>query len=260
MLYHEINHPNPVPARSGLDKTHWTVLLSGGLDSAMSLWLVLSAGAAVDCLYINWGQTAKDVEYLAFKQIVSAAMKRFGPRNVDSVHMVSPLGLLYDGVDTPADIHDADGATLWGEKNPAYVYEDHFTPARNLNILSLAVAHAVQRRSRGIIAGFSDVAYKNPDVDRRLIPAPPDQSLYWLTMFDDVIHFEGVRLDFWYPLLLQKRDDVLADASLGDIFDSFPIDAVVACSSVPACGECTNCIPLMKSRDIFLRGTSANHG
>ncbi|MEL6796157.1 MAG: 7-cyano-7-deazaguanine synthase QueC [Planctomycetota bacterium] len=202
------------------------VLVSGGLDSAVTLAIAKNAGCECHAISFDYGQRHR-VELEAASRVTNAARV--------ASHTVVPLDLrifggsaLTDTMDVPKD-RDAD--TMADGIPITYV------PARNLMFLSLAVAHAEVIGATSIYLGVNAVDYSGY----------PDCRPQFITSFEETANLatkagvEGGSLAIHAPLMhLAKHEIVQRAADLG-----VDLSVTVSCYDPDlrghACGRCDSC-------------------
>ena len=139
------------------------LLLSGGLDSAVTLACAKRDGFAVHALSIDYGQRHRH-ELLA----AAAVAKQLGALS----HKVIPLdlraiggsALTSDALEVPKDrdVHDESTASTTSRDDDAIPIT--YVPARNLTFLSLAIGYAEVVAARDLYIGVNAVDYSGyPD-------------------------------------------------------------------------------------------------
>lgn len=202
------------------------VLVSGGLDSAVTLAIAKDAGCECHAISFDYGQRHR-------VELESAS--RVSRRARVASHTVVPLDLrifggsaLTDTIDVPKD-RDAD--TMADGIPITYV------PARNLMFLSLAVAHAEVIGAASIYLGVNAVDYSGyPDCRPEFIA-----SFQETANLATRVGVEGGSLAIHAPLMhLAKHEIVQRAADLG-----VDLSVTVSCYDPDllghACGRCDSC-------------------
>ncbi len=137
------------------------MLLSGGLDSAVTAAIAASEGFEVHALTVRYGQRHSAELNAAAR--VARAVGAASHRHVDVDLRAIGGSALTDDIDVPkADPR----STIHDPRPPTYV------PARNTVLLGLALAHAEAIGARDIFIGVSSVDYSGyPDCRPRFVRA-----------------------------------------------------------------------------------------
>ncbi|MBX3315353.1 MAG: 7-cyano-7-deazaguanine synthase QueC [Phycisphaeraceae bacterium] len=136
------------------------VLLSGGLDSAVTLAVAQSQGLTCHAISFDYGQRHK-IELEAARKIASHLHA--------ADHRIIPLDLrLIGGSALTADIdvpkHGSGGAAVGGQSGDPSAIPITYVPARNLVFLSIALGLAEVLAARDIFIGANAVDYSGyPD-------------------------------------------------------------------------------------------------
>lgn len=122
------------------------ILLSGGLDSAVALWLAKSEGYELYTLSFNYGQR--------HNRELEAASKLASLAGVTSHHVVNLNLDLWGG----SSLTDKNMAVEDGDVNRTDIPVT-YVPARNMVFLSVAASFAEAIGARNIFIGVSEVDY-----------------------------------------------------------------------------------------------------
>ena len=206
-------------------------LLSGGLDSAVTLAEARAAGFETYALSVNYGQR-HEVELDAAARVAEA----FGAKEHRVVTVdLSAIGgsALTDDIGVPKDRPEAE----IGEGVPVT-----YVPARNSVFLSLALGWAELLRSRDLFIGANVVDYSGY----------PDCRPGFLKAFEELAEVAtvagaeaGAKFRVNAPLLeMTKAEIVTRGVELGVDFGLTHscYDPVVAEETVSSCGRCDACI------------------
>jgi len=203
-------------------------LLSGGMDSAVTLAEALAADFEVCALSFRYGQR-HSVELEAARR-VAAALRVREHRTVDLDLRAIGGSALTDAIEVPKDRDLRDGAVP-----PTYV------PARNTLFLALALGWAETLGARDLYLGVNRVDYSGyPDCRPQFLRA--FEQLAALATVAGAEH--GVRFAVRAPLLeLNKAQIVLRAEALGvDLgLTHTCYDPRVEKRRVLACGRCDAC-------------------
>ena len=210
-------------------------LLSGGMDSAVTLAEARAAGFEVHALSFDYGQR-HDHELVAAARLseeLGAADHRVVTIDLSAIGGSA----LTDDVEVPKD-RPAAAIGADGDVPVTYV------PARNAVFLSVALGWAEVLGAREIFLGVNAVDYSGY----------PDCRPAFLAAFEDLARVataagteEGARFRVRAPLLeLSKAEIVLRAEALGvdlglthTCYD--PVEDPEACGAVLACGRCDAC-------------------
>lgn len=208
-----------------------SLLFSGGLDSSVCLFELLSKGVDVYPLFVRYDQTPEEFEYEACLRLIAEACKRFGLETLNiNVAMMSMFGSPYIG-DEPAwmdehSIMDADGETV--------VYPPSYVPGRNTIFAMLGIQLAYRYKLDGVVMGV-----RVPLTGAQF----PDQSQEWVLGMQALMNVHSLGNDnirLFLPLMGKSRADVRALA------DHYGIRQFTTSCNVPnedgsPCGNCNSC-------------------
>ncbi len=206
------------------------VLLSGGIDSAVLLWLAKREYEKVLALSFDYGQKHK-VELRYAKELAEIAGVEHLTVEVPSLKGIKSSALLEGGPEIPSEEYK--------EGTPPLTT----VPMRNLIFLAIAGAYAdaYEIDTIGIAVHSLDSPY--PDCRPEFISAAESA----LTSGSILTAKKKVRLKVYAPFLgMTKREIVLLGRSLG-----VPLEKTYSCyrGTEPPCGECATC----KQREEALR-------
>jgi 7-cyano-7-deazaguanine synthase len=197
------------------------VLISGGMDSALSAGIARDMGFDIAALHLNYGQITESRELKAFYDICDFyhIERRLV---VDARH----LALIGGSSLTSPDI-EVEKANLNNDKIPS-----SYVPFRNANILSIAVSWAEVIGAKAVFIGAMQLDNSGyPDCRREFFDA-----------FEKAIEL-GTKPDtfikIFTPLInMSKKDIVLKGDDIG-----VPFHLTWSCyaDSETACGECDSC-------------------
>jgi len=206
------------------------VLLSGGMDSAVLLWLAKREYDRVLALSFDYGQKHK-VELKYAKELAKIAQVEHIITEVPSFKGIKSSALLEGGPEVPSEEYK--------EGIPPITT----VPMRNLIFLAIAGAYADAYGidTIGIAVHSLDSPY--PDCRPEFISAAESA----LTSGSTLAITKKVRLKIYAPFLgMTKRDIAVLGKSLG-----VPFEKTYSCyrGTEPPCGECATC----KQREEALR-------
>lgn len=219
--------PRTPPAAQHVSNTPAVVLLSGGLDSAVTLACVRRDGFAAHCVSFDYGQRHRH-ELLAAAKVAAALGAASHVTIGMDLRAVGGSALTSDDIDVPKF---AGGP---GDIPVTYV------PARNLTFLSIALGVAEVRGSRDLYIGVNAVDYSGY----------PDCRPAFIRSFEATANLatkagaQGGNFKVRTPLIdLTKAQIVRLGASLGVDFSLTHscYDPTIRHGSVLACGACDSC-------------------
>lgn len=189
------------------------VLTSGGIDSALMLYLFTKEGHVVFPLHINYGQLAEEHEWNSCKAICSHFLLE--PYKMD----IEGFGKLPSGL-TNRELD---------------IYKDAFLPTRNLTFITLASAYAYTKSAQMVAIGL----LSNPIF--------PDQTKNFIEKSQiSISESLGKPIQISAPLIELDKRDILRLA------DEYAIPKVTyfchAGSDTP-CGKCVSCIERFTAED-----------
>jgi 7-cyano-7-deazaguanine synthase len=199
-------------------------LLSGGLDSTVSLYVARSEGYSPVALSIEYGQRH-------FREI---AVARFLTKKLTIPHYFSSVSMPWKGsalLDPEIELpKDRDEETMSGEIPVTYV------PGRNSIFLSLAMSCAEKEKAEAVFIGANALDYSGY----------PDCRPEYLKALGDALRLgskagvEGWKVEIKAPLIaLTKKEIVLLGQKLGVSFEK--TWSCYAGGDKP-CGVCDSCI------------------
>ena len=211
------------PVRSTLNKKA-VVLLSGGLDSAVTLFFAKDKGYDCRCLNFDYGQRHK------IEMTMARSLARQAGAEFKTVKLSLPWGgssLLDKSIAMPS------GRTLKAIKNSGI--PSTYVPARNTIFLSIAASYAEATGADAIFIGaHSEDSSGYPDCRKRYLEA-----------FDHVIRIGTKRgieksLSLKFPLIDMAKKDII---KLGDSL-GVPFQYTSSCyrGAKKPCGECDSCV------------------
>ena len=199
------------------------VLVSGGMDSAVTLALAREQGFACHALSVAYGQ--RHTSELAAAQTVSRALGALEHKTVTvDLRSIGGSALTAD-IDVPEDEHGAAGIPVT------------YVPARNTIMLAIALGHAEVLGARDIWVGVNAVDYSGY----------PDCRPEFVAAFERVANLatkaavEGARTTIHAPLIaLTKAEIVRSGVALGVDFAQ-TVSCYRADAEGRACGRCDAC-------------------
>jgi 7-cyano-7-deazaguanine synthase len=206
------------------------VLLSGGLDSAVTLGKAINDGYEVNPLTIDYGQRHK-------KELISA--QKIGLYYNVKEHKIMNIDLTQIGgsalTEASIPIPEKRGSNDIGTDIPST-----YVPARNTIFLSIALGYAEVVGAHSIYIGANALDYSGY----------PDCRPEFLEAFQKVAEYgtkagvEGNPIMIKYPLIDMTKADIIR---LGKQLD-VPLHLTWSCykGEVRACGKCDSCLLRLK--------------
>ena len=211
------------------------VLLSGGLDSAVTLACARASGHACSTLTFDYGQRHR--HELAAAEKVAESLGVPPERRLTITIDLRAIGgsaLTEDAIAVPKD---RPASELAKHSVPAT-----YVPARNLIFLSFAAAFAETRASRDIFAGMNAVDYSGyPDCREPFIRA----FAHAATLGTKAGAESGLAFRVHTPLIhMSKHHIIRKGAELGVDFSITHscYDPIVRDGQTFACGHCDSCL------------------
>lgn len=197
------------------------VLLSGGMDSCVTLALALERGFTVAALHVNYGQRTQERELQAY----TAVCDHYGVERrlvCDISHLAAIGGSSL--TDRSIDVAAADLGS--GEIPTSYV------PFRNANILAIATSWAEVLGAEALFIGAVEEDSSGY----------PDCRAVFFKAFEHVIATgtkPGTTIRIHTPVLHASKADIVLEG----LRLQAPLDKTWSCyrSEGPACGECDSC-------------------
>lgn len=202
-----------------LDKDKAVVLLSGGLDSAVLLYLMKSRGARVLALSLNYGPR----HLLELRQARAVADMAQTP--LTELDISSIASLLQGSSPTQKDIPVPLGHYA-GKTMRATV-----VPNRNMILLAVAIGHAISQKAAW-------VGYAGHAGDHAVYPDCRPEFFEKLSTVAEVCHYEPVRL--LAPFMRNTKADIVTiGRRLG-----VPFHITRSCHQAEEghCGRCGTCV------------------
>ncbi|MCL2039469.1 MAG: 7-cyano-7-deazaguanine synthase QueC [Bacteroidetes bacterium] len=195
------------------------VLVSGGMDSLLTLAIAIKQDVEPYTLHVNYGQNTQQKELKAYK-------------NINNYYNIGAERSLIVDIDYLKKIG---GSTLLGtsfniKKNDKI--PNSYVPFRNANILSIAVSWAEVIGANYIFIGASEVDFSGY----------PDCRREFFDVFEKTIEL-GTRPDtkikILTPLISMTKEDIVRKGVELDI----PFELSWSCyyNEEYACGECPSC-------------------
>jgi len=209
---------------NGQEKTRAVALVSGGLDSVVSLALALPTHDVRLVLFFDYGQRARESERASVLNVVSYYGLPFREVDVSWLESLSPAGMrAASGV--------VDDGGLWGLENV-------WIPNRNGVFINIGAAFAESYGCEAVITGFNrDEAEEFPDNSRAFVERASD-ALALSTRSGVAV--KSFTLDFG------KREIILEGMDAGA-----PLSVIWSCyrSGEKMCGRCASCSRLKGALD-----------
>jgi 7-cyano-7-deazaguanine synthase len=213
-----------------MDKKHAVVLLSGGLDSATALACAIDDGYIIHALTISYGQRhARELE----------AAKTLTEFYIIPDHKIMELDLQSIGkstlLDSSLDLPQNRLLETISEEIPTT-----YVPARNIIMLSCAVAEAESIGADTVYLGVNSIDYSGY----------PDCRPEFLEKFEEAINLgtktgvEGKPIKIVAPLINKTKAEIIKHgAKLG-----VPYHLTWSCygGGKLACGKCDSCLLRLK--------------
>jgi 7-cyano-7-deazaguanine synthase len=201
------------------------VLLSGGLDSAVTLYIARDKGYHPLCLIFDYGQRHRR-EIDSAKKIAQAVGCRFKVFKIDLAHKKSAL------LDKKINIPELKNSRTQELKNAIPVT---YVPARNIIFLSFALSFAETLGEGAVFIGAHAEDY----------PGYPDCSPEFFRAFERMVKLgtksglEGKEIKIFTPLINKKKSEIIREGlRLG-----VPFGLTWSCykgGRLP-CGKCDSC-------------------
>ena len=204
------------------------VLLSGGLDSAVTLACATRDGFAPHCVSFDYGQRHRH-ELVSAGRVARALGATSHVTLVIDLRAVGGSALTSDAIDVPKDSESVGAIPVT------------YVPARNLTFLSLALGVAEVRGAGDLYIGVNAVDYSGY----------PDCRPAFIRSFESIANLatkagsEGTKFVVRTPLMeLSKAAIIQLGTKLGVDFSLTHscYDPVVQRGEAKACGHCDSCV------------------
>ncbi len=202
-------------------------LLSGGLDSTVTMAYAIREGFEVTALTINYGQ-----RHQRELEAAKAVAKHYG---VPHIIMEIPLTSFHSALTDPSIPVPDRAADLIG-----YDIPDTYVPARNIIFLSVAVGMAESIGAAHIFIGANAIDYSGyPDCRPEFFLAF-EQMLEVGTKFGTL----GYPVKVEHPILRRTKAEIV---KLGMMLEA-PLNLTWSCyrGGEKACGHCDSCVLRLK--------------
>lgn len=202
------------------------VLLSGGLDSAVTAALARREGFALHALTFDYGQ--RHAREMDCARLVAAALGV-------AEHVIEKLDLrIFGGSALTADL----SVPKRGTDAPAQGIPITYVPARNTIFLAVALAFAESRGARDIFLGVNAVDYSGyPDCRPAFI-----EAFERLANVATRAGIEGQSFSIRAPLLHHSKADIIREGARLGIDFSLTHSCYDPSEEGIACGLCDSCI------------------
>lgn len=198
------------------------VLLSGGLDSAVTLAMARDQGFACHALSFDYGQRHR-VELLAAGRVAAALGA--------SAHRIFPLDLGAIGGSALTD------AAIAVPEQPSAGIPVTYVPARNTVFLAVALAWAEVLAARAIFVGVNALDYSGyPDCRPAFIEA--FEKLANLATRAGV---EGGSFHIRAPLIALTKAQIIQEGTRLGVDFSLTVSCYQADADGASCGKCDSC-------------------
>lgn len=202
------------------------VLVSGGMDSAVTLALAREAGYACHALSVAYGQ--RHASELAAAARVAALLGAIEHKTV-SVDLRS-IG----GSALTADIEVPEHSDAHGEREIPATY----VPARNTIMLAIALGWAETLGSNDLFCGVNAVDYSGyPDCRPAFI-----EAFERLANLATRAGVDGNALQVHAPLIAMTKADIVREGVRLDVDFSATVSCYRADAEGRACGRCDACV------------------
>lgn len=197
-----------------INKLNSIVLCSGGMDSTVLMYLLISKGIDFIPVFIDYGQHCKNTEYNRLMEVIPTAYKeKVKTLEISSVYTDSSSALIKE-----VDLWSTDMSN-----NQLYL------PYRNLLFLTAGAAYAQSRKLKYIYAGFIN---SNHAVEIDCSTSFFDNLSELLTEYGSV------------EIVLPFKNYSKYEVALLAIKHNVPLARTFSCqvSSIIPCGACPNCV------------------
>lgn len=210
------------------------VLVSGGLDSAVTLACARAAGHLCHAITFDYGQrhAAELHAAVAVAESMGIPAERRSLVTID-LRSIGGSALTSDTIDVPKDRSSA----AQGHGVPVT-----YVPARNLIFLSCAAAYAETRGARDIFAGMNQVDYSGyPDCREPFLRAFSHAA----TLGTKAGAESGLAFRIQTPLLLLNKQKIIQrgrDLGVDFSLTHSCYDPLQVADGWRACGHCDSCL------------------
>jgi len=192
------------------DKQKTVLLLSGGLDSAALLYILINQGREVLPVFVNYGQITAKAELVAVTALTEAMKCTLQTVTMDELALLG-------------------GGTLVDSSS-----RNEYFPFRNLMLLTVGAMKAVHSGASEVAIGvLADTSGQFPDCSEAFCLA-----------FQHVVHYEAPNINVIAPLMYKKKAEVVAQG----ITMGLDVDLTFSCNRFADrhCWKCSSCYDRME--------------
>jgi 7-cyano-7-deazaguanine synthase len=196
------------------------ILLSGGMDSLLTLAIAISQGYKPYALHLNYGQATQSKEENAFQSIIEYyKIKDKLVVNIDYLRQIGGSSLTDEKIDKV-------------ELSDVVPIPNSYVPFRNANILAIATAWAEVINAEALFIGASEVDFSGYPDCRRVFFDAFEQAIKFGTKPDTNISIHT-------PLIKMTKADIVRKG----VELKIPFELSWSCyfSNDAACGVCDSC-------------------
>jgi 7-cyano-7-deazaguanine synthase len=190
------------------------VLLSGGMDSTISLYWALKQGWEPFCLHFKYGQ-------------------RHGVETESAIMIAKKELLPIKVLNIAASLREVTSSVLIKKKSKPSPFPATWVPGRNLLFLSYAGMYAYTIGAEKIVIGISQVDYSG---------YPDCRARFKAEMEDAISSAMDKRISILAPLMaITKAESLILAKTLPGCWDALALTHTCYHGKRPPCGECDAC-------------------
>ena len=192
------------------------LLLSGGLDSTVLFYDLISRSERFECMWINYGQRNAEKELQAVRNLCESNL----------IHLrVIQVPHIFEGIES---------TILNSLESIEHTVESDFLPNRNGVLLNIAAAHCKERTTLLIAAHKSGSEY------------PDCQKVFYNRISKAIFYSTNCLVDVDAPYIKMTKKQIVKKA--WDLALSISaIEQTVSCYEGNNCGKCPACIARKKA-------------